>query len=171
MTPKAQTIETYNKSAEALAEKFNSSGARVSDIEYVFSYLNKENPFVLEIGCGNGRDAIEISKHTNNYVGMDVSQGLLDIAKQNSPSLTFKQGDVENFEFPQEIDIVFAFASVIHIPKESLKEVMKKLFSSVTNNGLVFLSLKHSLEYDEKTTEDEFGVRTYWYYSQEDSLE
>lgn len=58
MDKKNQTILTYNESATSLAKKFDELGARISDIEEAFALIQKDNPFVLEIGCGNGRDAV-----------------------------------------------------------------------------------------------------------------
>ncbi len=43
MNKKIQTINTYNKSADALVSKFEKLGARTSDIKEVFSLFNKKN--------------------------------------------------------------------------------------------------------------------------------
>ena len=171
MDLKTQTIDTYNESAEALAKKFNDQGARTEDIEFVFSKYEKQNPFVVEIGCGNGRDAEEILKHTNNYLGIDVSFGLLQIAKQQVPQAQFKQADIEALQFPPSVDIIFAFASLIHVNKESFKAILGRIHSSLSQNGLVFISLKHSDSYIQVTKDDEFGTRTYWHYSEQDIRE
>lgn len=164
---KSETVKTYNDSAEALAKKFDAL-TRVHDIDYVFSLCKKENPSVYEIGCGNGRDAEEISKHTNNYHGIDISEKLLALAKEKNPTLDFTVDDVETIEFPNNIDIVFAFASLIHVKKESFSKIMNNLFQSVNPDGLVFISLKYSPDYEEVTKTDEFGTRTYWHYSEND---
>lgn len=168
MDLKTQTIDTYNKSAQALTDKFNSQPARIHDIELAFSKLHKENPFVIEIGCGNGRDAEEICKRTNNYTGMDVSEKLIDIAKARLPGKHFIVADVETFEFPPNIDIVFSFASLIHVSKESMKVILERIYNSLSPNGLVFVSLKYSDSYVQVTKDDEFGTRTYWHYSEQD---
>lgn len=168
MSLKKETIDTYDASAEALARKFDNQGARTDDINFVLAYSGVENPNVLEIGCGNGRDAKEICKHTNNYQGMDISKKLLDIARKNLPGQKFIVADIEEYDIPSELDIVFSFASLIHVPKDSFRSIMRKLFSSVTSNGLVFISLKHSNTYSQVTKTDEFGTRTYWHYSQAD---
>lgn len=171
MSDKQVTIDTYNKSAIALAKKFDAQGARVEDINYVFSMSGKKDPFVFEIGCGNGRDAKEICKRTNHYQGIDISEQLLAIASAKLPSQSFTIADVETYNFPQNIDIVFAFASLIHVQKESFGHIMSKLFDSVQPNGLVFISLKYADTYQEVTKTDEFGTRTYWHYSQKDMAE
>jgi SAM-dependent methyltransferase len=171
MSPKEQTVETYNTSAEALAQRYNMQGARIDDIEYVFSMQDKQNPSVFEIGCGNGRDAEEICKRTDNYTGIDISEKFIEMAKTRLPGHNFILADVEKYNFPENIDIVFAFASLIHVPKESFKKITSKLFSSANTNGLVFISLKYAEIYTEITKDDEFGTRTYWHYSQSDVAE
>jgi SAM-dependent methyltransferase len=167
MSKKQTTIDTYNNSAEALANKFNMY-SRVEDITYIFSLISKSNPTVLEIGCGNGRDAEDIIKHTNNYTGVDVSDGLIAIAKKRLPETTFVVADVEEYSFPKGIDVVFAFASLIHTPKESFRNILKRIYESLNEGGVIFISLKYSDEYVEITKEDEFGTRTYWHYCQDD---
>lgn len=68
MDNKQQTIDTYNATAERMAEKFNTIGARANDIKQTFEYIQKTSPRVVEIGCGNGRDATEILKYTSDYL-------------------------------------------------------------------------------------------------------
>ncbi len=171
MDKKVQTIDTYNKSAQALARKFNDLGVRISDIEEVFNLLNKENSKVIEIGCGNGRDAEEIIKHTNDYLGLDISEELIKLAQEKVPQGNFLVADVTSFEFPKNMDIIFAFASLIHLNREDLKKVLDKIYRNLNSKGIVRISMKYSDEYKEVTKEDEFGIRTYYHYSLNDIKE
>lgn len=168
MDKKNQTIHTYNQSAASLAKKFDELGARVCDIEETFTCIPKSNPFVLEIGCGNGRDAAEITKRTNNYLGIDISEKLIELAKQKVPSANFQVADIETFTFPGGLDIVFAFASLIHVPKESLARILTEARTTLNKDGVMRLSLKYADAYTETTKEDEFGTRTYYLYSKGD---
>lgn len=168
MDKKSQTIKTYNDSADALAKKFDNLGARVSDIEETFALVNKENPKVLEIGCGNGRDAEEITKRTNDYLGLDVSEKLIDLARIKVPQAQFEVADIVSFEFPKNLDIVFAFASLIHITKQEFEVIIKRIYDALNSSGIVRISLKYSDAYKELTEESEFGIRTYYHYSQKD---
>lgn len=167
MNKKNQTINTYNKSALALADRFNNFGVRIDDIKEGFSYISKKNPFVLEIGCANGRDAKEILKYTNNYLGIDISEELIKIAKQNIPKGEFKVADIENYIFPKNIDIIFSFASLIHSNKDNLQKVLNEAHKSLNAGGIFYISMKYG-KYQESTKEDEFGIRTYYFYTSED---
>lgn len=166
MNEKKQTIETYNRSAEAMEKRYQSLGARVFDIEKAFSYINKENPFVFEIGSGNGRDAKEIIKRTSNYLGIDASKKMIELARKYIPKGKFELADVEHYDFPKNIDIIFSFASLVHSNKDTLREIFKKVYNSLNKSGIFFISLK--LGTGKKTKTDEFGKRTYYYYIPED---
>lgn len=168
MDKKTQTIETYNQSAKQLANKFDNLGARVADIEETFALVKKSNPKVIEIGCGNGRDAGEILKRTNNYLGIDISEELIKLAREKVQQAHFKVADITTFQFPNELDIVFAFASLIHLNKEDFALTLAKIFTALNLGGAVRISLKYSDVYQEVTREDEFGTRTYYHYSQDD---
>src|SRR3989338_2033199 len=105
MDLKKQTVETYNKSVAGLAKKFSNFGPRVDDIKRGFSYVSRNNPNVLEIGCGYGREAKEILWHTNKYLGMDISEEMIKMAKEQVPEGSFVVADVENYNFPHNLYI------------------------------------------------------------------
>ena len=171
MNKKKQIIDTYNKSAKALAIKFDKIGALTSQIKETFSYIKKKNPKVIEIGCGNGRDAEEILKYTNNYLGIDISKELIKLAQEKNPSGKFKVGDIENYILPNKFDAIFAFASLIHIPQKNLKKIFEQAFVALNKGGLFRISMKYSNEYKEIIKKDEFGTRTYYLYSQKNMEE
>jgi SAM-dependent methyltransferase len=163
---KKQTKDTYNESASLFAANFENVGSRKDDIDKAFSYINKQNPFVFELGCGNGRDAKEILKLTNNYLGIDISEELVKLAQEKVPQAKFEVGDFEAYSYPDNADIIFAFASLLHADKESLRSILKKAYESLGPNGVFFISLKHG-EYSEKRQEDKYGVRYFYYYTPE----
>lgn len=123
---KEQTIDTYNKSARLHTDKFDEIDIRFDDIEKTFSYINKPNPKTIEFGCGNGRDAQEIVKRTNDYLGVDLSNELLKIARDKVPNANFKLDDFETLDLPRNTDIIFAFASLLHSNKKILRRFLKR---------------------------------------------
>ena len=72
------------------------------------------------------------------------------------------------FEFPSNLDIVIAFASLIHVKKPELQDILDKIYTVLNENGLTYLSLKYSSSYKKITKEDDLGERTYYLYSKED---
>jgi len=166
MNKKQQTVESYNKSAKALTNKFDDIGARVEDIKRGFSYINKKNPRVLEIGCGHGREAKEITRRTSDYLGIDISEKLIEIARKENPDSKFEVADIEDYVFPKNIDIIFAFASLLHSDKNKMKKILDLAREALNKEGIFYLSLKYG-DYQELAKEDEFGIRTYYFYTPE----
>lgn len=173
MNKKQQTIDVYNTTAESMAKKFSGIGARIEDILEAFSYVQKDVPKVLEIGCGNARDASEILNHTSDYLWIDISSEMIRLAKESLPEAAskFVVADVEEFEFPQWIDIIFSFASLLHTPKEKLQKILQRILFALNSGWIVFISLKYSDVYEEIIKTDEFWTRTYYYYSPQDILD
>lgn len=163
-----ETVGTYDRSAEAMATKFAGIGSRAADVELTFELAgNPEHARVVEIGCGDGRDAVEIVKHTDNYTGFDPSEGLLRLAKERNLKPThakFEFGDAATYPYPDNIEIVFAFASLLHVSKEAMQHVFGRLHENMSDGGLVMVSLKERTEYCHELQHDEFGNRLFYYY-------
>jgi trans-aconitate methyltransferase len=160
------TIKTYDESAVALADYFKGIGTRKLYIDLAFKLIdNKEHAKVVEIGCGDGRDAMEITQRTNDYVGFDPSSGMIELAKKRLPKTLFKIDDALTFNYPKNVDLVFAFASLLHVDIKDFGEIIIRLAHSIKSGGLLYISLKESTCYEEKIKEDQFGKRMFYYYS------
>lgn len=166
MSKKEETIATYDTAALGMAQKFRDLGARVKDIERGFELVGKENPNVLEIGCGDGRDAKEITRKTDKYHGIDISKSMIAVASEYVPNASFEVADAEEYSFPKELDLIFSFASLLHSNKESVEKVLKYAYDALNPGGIFYISLKHD-EYHEGSKTDEFGTRTYYFYTPE----
>ena len=167
MKEKEETVRVYNRHASKMAKKFNKIGPRSKDIKIAFSFTKKENPKVLEIGCGNGRDASEIIKFTNDYTGVDISKSMITLACKFLPKVRFEVADMENFNFPKNLDIIFAFASMLHLSKKSFGNVLKKAHQSFNNAGVFYISLKQD-RYHKEIKKDKFGKRLFYFYEEND---
>src|SRR5579862_406860 len=94
-----ETIDTYNRSAKELAKYFDSIGTRALYIDLAFKLAgNPKNARVVEIGCGDGRDAKDIIKHAKWYLGFDISEGLLKFANKLMPDAKFMLADAADFD-------------------------------------------------------------------------
>lgn len=164
MNPKEQTTSTYNATAVAMAEKFNGLGARVADIERGLALVKKDNPTVLEIGCGNGREAVEIIRHTPNYLGIDISEGMIELARRNAPAATFQVHDIDNYQFPAVLDIIFSFASLLHSDKEAVASILDRAYAALNDGGVFYISLKFA-DYHQELRTDKFGPRVFYFYT------
>jgi len=163
---KKQNVKSYDDNAAAFDSYFNSFGARVSDIHLTFrlASLKLADRRVVEIGCGGGRDAKYIVKHCGWYQGFDPSKKFLEIARDRVPDGDFVLADASSYEYPADINVVFAFASLLHVNKDDLKIVLQKLSDVLQPGGVIFISLKEAEKYTEKEQVDKSGSRRMFYH-------
>lgn len=161
------TIQTYDQSAPELAAFFRGMGARIDYFERALA-LSAAKPGtakVVEIGCGDGRDAIEITKRVGHYQGFDRSAGLLKIARETLPDVDFIQTDALSFTYSKDLDVIFAFASLLHIDRNDLGRLFRKMADNVRSGCIVFGTFKERDEYAAELKTDTYGQRMFYYYS------
>ena len=77
----------------------------------------------LELACGSGRLTIPIAAQGTNITGMDISQEMLELAKQKASSsgvnIRFIQGDIRNFDLGEKFRFIF-------IPAQSLSHLHRR---------------------------------------------
>ena len=161
-----KTIQTYDKSAKALAQYFKGIGPRLADIKRGLELAEmKSNARVVEIGCGDGRDALEITKRVAWYQGFDPSKGLLKIAQATAPEASFVLADALTYHYPQNLDVVYAFASLLHVNKNDLRLICQQVAKALRPKGIFYISLKERDTYSFEVKKDSHGERMFYYYN------
>jgi SAM-dependent methyltransferase len=163
-----RNLDTYNKSAKELAEYFQGIGPRVRYIDSAFKAAgNPQDAIVVEIGCGDGRDATEIIKYTKNYIGFDIAEKAIKLARERLSGVKFKVGDAISFNYPKNLDIVFAFASLLHLNQTEIRQVLAKAYDALKPGGIFYISLKYEPKYVARVKKDQFGERLFYFYNPE----
>ena len=127
-------------------EEFSATRGRIQPgVRSVLDDLNGAEK-ILDLGCGNGEVARQLVKlgHQGDYTGLDLSQPLLSAAIENNhkPSTRFLQADLTSNDwdqhFPgQKFDMVFAFATLHHIPTIQLRiQIINKARQLMTSKGV-----------------------------------
>ncbi len=136
------TVEWYDQNAEEYA-KNQGKHIPLEAIEWFLKAL-PENPDILEAGCGPGRESAVFLEKGAKPVGVDLSEGLLNIAQEKNPSVEYIKGSFLDVPLPDgTFDGVWAHASLVHL--ESLEDAQKALneFSRVLKpEGVLFVGVK-----------------------------
>jgi SAM-dependent methyltransferase len=170
MTVDQRTIQTYDDSAEAMAEHFANYSDRdpsLDDIKRSFEFVGESHEplHAVEIGCGAGRHAAAIMQYAAQYEGFDPSAKLLAIARQHTPQASFVQADAVGYSYPFNLDAVFAYASLLHVDRDDFATVSQKVLSALKPGGVFCMTLKESDDYQEIEQHDDFGTRRFYLYS------
>jgi len=137
-----KTIEWYNQNADEYA--INSS--KISHIDTVKEFLSKlpKNPEVLEAGCGDGRDANDLQLEGAEVTGVDLSSGLLEVARRKYPSVNFIECDIRELPFENaSFGAVWAHASLVHFDTvDEVKTAMSEFCRVLKPRGLLYILVK-----------------------------
>lgn len=127
-------------------------------------YIKKENN-ILDLGCGNGRLIDFLKDFDIKYTGTDISDKLVEVAKENYPKNNFIIGDFLKLPFGKEtFDTVFSIASFHHIPSTELRlESLEEIKRVLKKDGYLLITVWNLLDQEKyseyiKKEEDEYDV-------------
>jgi ubiquinone/menaquinone biosynthesis C-methylase UbiE len=132
---------TYNSIAEIYdAKTFQFGAAEHSQYDSLVKRLkDSHSGRVVDFGCGPGRDVPYWSARGFEYVGVDVSQKFLDIARRRSPEQTFVAGDFASVDLPpNSAALAIHNSSLQHVPRASLDAVLRKAFETLEPGGIFY---------------------------------
>ncbi len=142
MNKSESTIEIYNKIAEDYARYFKEAPEDVAIISKFIKSL-PEKAKVLDVGCGNSDYFNIFNKKQINYVGIDLSKEMINVAKRLHPKGKFFVKDMRYLDFQNDsFEGIFCFYSLIHIPKEDVGGVLLKFNSLLKPKGKLLLALQ-----------------------------
>ncbi len=113
------------------------------EIRFLFDDYLIEKEKVLDLGCGNGRFYEFFKNKDINYIGIDNSEKLIEIAKKRFSGTNFQVADALNLPFPDNyFDKVYAIAVLHHIPsKEFRLQFLREVKRVLRQKGLLILTI------------------------------
>ncbi|MCA1842751.1 MAG: class I SAM-dependent methyltransferase [Actinobacteria bacterium] len=116
----------------------------------------------LDLGCGTGRHVTAtLAAAGYRVIGLDVSAASIEVARHELPSVRFLVGDMAAAKFlPGSFDLVTAFYSIIHLPREEHGEVFRRVATWLRPGGGLIACLGASC--GDAYEEDWLGVPMYW---------
>jgi SAM-dependent methyltransferase len=95
----------------------------------------------LDIGCGSsGRFIHILVKKGFTPEGMDISPGMIALARQLHPNVTFHVEDICSWQFPQHYDLITAWDSTFHLPLPEQAPVLQKMCAGLNPQGVLLFT-------------------------------
>ena len=101
------------------------------------------NAYILDLGCGSGRDTKAFIERGYRVDAIDGSEELCRLASEYTGIKVICQ-DFSSIDCDEKYDAIWACASLLHIPSEELPELFGKLRSVLKPQGIFYISL-HSI--------------------------
>ncbi|ADL45122.1 class I SAM-dependent methyltransferase [Micromonospora aurantiaca] len=107
---------------------------------------------VLEVGCGTGRVTAHLHRLGLDICGVDLSPGMVAVARRAYPDLRFEVGSLAELTAPDgSLAGLVSWYSVIHLPPELLPEVFAGFHRVLAPGGHLLLAVKAGDRLDRRT--------------------
>lgn len=147
-----KTIDYYNKNSEAFIESTKNVDFRKTQ-DHFLSKLPKEGR-ILDLGCGSGRDTKYFLDHGFQAEAVDGSEEMCRAAEELTGT-EVKQMMFADLDVTERYDGIWACASLLHLPKTELAEVLEKTEKALKQDGILYLSFKYG-DFDGERNERHF---------------
>jgi 2-polyprenyl-3-methyl-5-hydroxy-6-metoxy-1,4-benzoquinol methylase len=130
----------------------------LSELQSVFMSNLPESAHILDAGCGSGRDSVVFHKHGFDVTAIDASPQMVRATRKlgiDARLMTFQE-----MTYDKEFDGIWACASLLHVPKAEIRDVIERLGKALRPGGILLATLKEGT--GERITED---GRFFAYYS------
>ena len=155
----------------------------IGEVDFIEQEIHfDKSKTILDIGCGTGRHAIELTKRGYTVTGVDLSDNQLKRAKQKASNagvkVNFLKKDARKLDFENSFDVVImicegAFSlmetdemnfQILKNARNALKENGKFIFTCLNALFPLYHSVKDFLNQDaidSETTELTFDLKTF----------
>lgn len=96
---------------------------------------------VADLGCGPGHVARYLHDQGVRMLGIDLSPRMIDSARQRSPDIEFRVGDMRTLDLPDgALAGIVAFYSLIHIGEPEMGATLRELRRALAPGGLLLVA-------------------------------
>ena len=134
-----KTIDYYNQNAETFVHGTVSVDFKEVQDKFLRLLAGKR---VLDFGCGSGRDTKYFIERGLDVVAIDGSEELCKSASAYT-GIQVKHMLFQNLDEVDCYDGIWACSSILHLPKDELKIVIKKMSRALKAKGIIYTSFKY----------------------------
>ncbi len=138
------TQSSYDHIAEEYAERiYGELAHKPLDRELLDRFASHTNGQgrVCDLGCGPGQIARYLNQRGADAFGLDLSPGMVQVARRLNPHIEFKQGDMRALPFDDDsLAGIAAFYSIIHIPRGEVTDALRELRRVLQPGGALLLA-------------------------------
>lgn len=149
----------YDRVARAYADKFFDELERKPfDRELLdrFATTVEGRGLVCDVGCGPGHVGRYLAEHGADVFGLDLSPGMVTLARELTPAMRFEPGDVLALDLRDASLVgIVAFYSLIHLERAAAVRALAEMARVLIPGGALLLAF-HGGE-GEVHAEDWFG--------------
>jgi len=106
-------------------------------VKLIRQYAEIKVRSLLDITCGGGKNMFNLKKHLEVY-GLDISNAMLDNARNLNPDCTFYQADMRNFDLKRQFDSIYLNDGIAYITSvPDLRRTFQCAFIHLRTGGVM----------------------------------
>lgn len=133
------SIDYYNKYANMYFE--TTVNLPMTEILDKFLELVPEGGAVLDLGCGSGRDSLEMMERGYDVTALDGSLEMCSLAEIHT-GLEVLHMTFEELDFDEVFEGIWASASLVHVASSQMPTILRKIRQALEMNGILYFSVK-----------------------------
>lgn len=135
-----QTIVYYEQNADSFID--GTLGADMDDLRQGFLELLPEGSYILDFGCGSGRD---IKAFLDSGYRVDAVDGSEELCRRASDytGIPVKHMLFQELSDREQYDGIWACASILHLKRRELPDVLQRISDALKPGGILYTSFKY----------------------------
>lgn len=134
------TLNYYNTNAKNFIE--GTLNVDMSELRHKFLSYLPQAAYILDAGCGSGRDSLAFKEAGYRVTAMDGSEAMCnqtaELIGQPVRQMIFQEIEDVNL-----YDGIWACATLLHVPEEDMVDVFRRLSRALKNEGILYASFKY----------------------------
>ncbi|MDD3746815.1 MAG: class I SAM-dependent methyltransferase [Anaerostipes sp.] len=135
-----KTINYYNDNASDFIQ--GTIDVDFTQAQERFRSKLRSGAYILDFGCGSGRDT---KYFLDQGFNVDATDGAYMLCKKASKYTGIKVKHLlfQDFNEKDKYDGIWACSSILHLPQNELKEVLLKMIIALKSTGIIYTSFKY----------------------------
>lgn len=139
----------YDQIALSWQKRHIHSSYGIAALERAIRFVENKSS-ALDIGCGSSGRFIEVMiQHGFTPTGVDISAGMIALARQRHPEANFYVANICTWNFPRAYDLISAWDSTFHLPLIEQHPVLKKRCHGLNPGGILLFTCGGTLGTEE----------------------
>lgn len=141
-----KTLKYYSQNAATFIS--NTLNVDIKEIQNEFISCLLQGARILDLGCGSGRDTLYFLQKGFYVTALDGCKEFCEATKALCSEYEFKgKIEIQNQDFSNLVEInqydgVWACSSLLHISKNELPDILKKIECALKEDGVFYCSFK-----------------------------
>lgn len=135
-----KTIEYYNENAKQFVD--TTVNVEFHHMQNRFLEKLQDGAYILDFGCGSGRDTKYFLEQDYRVDAIDGSAELCKLASELT-GIEVKHMYFQELSEVEKYDGIWACSSILHLTLNDLEDVMKRMTHAVKSHGIIYTSFKY----------------------------